>query len=259
MRAAIEVWWHRSSGALHLQRYIRQPEDPLLPSWQAVRVILVLRREHLWINRWFMRCMSPWVCYMAVGLTYFHVGAAGGARGEFVWTKAEEPKLTRRDRAEMEEFETRLEGDFISRDGLGEGVENLVQEDSGGDKLEGAKSQSVWGEGEGRQISKDAAKKLGLLGAGQADDSEFRVGVGQPTVFLTIALKRPLRLHIELSSQKSPEEQGAMTCLAASVCPRGCVHPSTPSPSPQPIFVDDLRSSQFPRDYPDVHEHSDSR
>ena len=70
--------------------------------------------------------------------------------------KAEEPKITwrdRRDRAEMEEFETRLEGDFISRDGLREGVENLVQEGSGGDKLEGAKSQSVWGEG---------SKKVGL-------------------------------------------------------------------------------------------------
>jgi len=36
-------------------------------------------------------------------------------------TEAEEPKITRRDRAEMEEFETRLEGDFISRDGLREG------------------------------------------------------------------------------------------------------------------------------------------
>ncbi|SRR6266851_2852558 len=29
--------------------------------------------------------------------------------------KAEEPKITRRGRAETEEFETRLEGDFVSR------------------------------------------------------------------------------------------------------------------------------------------------
>ncbi len=53
------------------------------------------------------------------------------------------------------------------------------------------------------------------LDAGQADDSEFRVG--QPTVFLTIAQ------------------------------------------APSSSRVDDLRSSQFPRDYPDVHEQSDSR
>jgi hypothetical protein len=132
--------------------------------------------------------------------------------------KAEEPKITwrdRRDRAEMEEFETRLEGDFISRDGLREGVENLVKEGSGGDKLEGANEISI-SLGGGKQ------KSWAALGAGQADDSEFRVGVGQPTVFLTIALKRPLRLHIELSSQKSPEDSNDMPCgicLSSRLCP----------------------------------------
>jgi len=111
------------------------------------------------------------------GLTCFHVGAAGVLVGNLLLdTEAEEPKITRRDRAEMEEFETRLEGDFISRDGLREGVENLVQEDSGGDKLEGAKPQSVWGEG--RQM--DAAKKLGCAWRWMTRSSESE-SVNQPS------------------------------------------------------------------------------
>ena len=107
------------------------------------------------------------------------------------WTPKQEPEITRSNRAEMEEFETRLEGDFISRDGLREG-----------------KLGWAW----------SIAWRL-ALDAGQADDSEFRVG--QPTVFLTIVLKRPLRLHIELSSQKSPRSNDMLCgiCLSSRLCP----------------------------------------
>ena len=127
--------------------------------------------------------------------------------------KAEEPKITRRDRAEMEEFETRLEGDFISRDGLREGVENLVREDLGGDKLEGAKSQSI---SLGRGKADGCCKKVGLRLA--LDDSEFRVGVGQPTVFLTIALFVSISSCHRKSHLRS-NDMPCSICLSSRLCP----------------------------------------
>jgi hypothetical protein len=84
------LFWLRSSvltsSALHTTIVA---EDLLLPSWQVVRVILVLRREHLWINRWFVRCMSLWVFYMAVWVDLFswpRWGCRGYSWGICCWT-----------------------------------------------------------------------------------------------------------------------------------------------------------------------------
>jgi hypothetical protein len=130
------------------------------------------------------------------GLTCFHVGAAGVLVGNLLLdTEAEEPKITRRDRAEMEEFETRLEGDFISRDGLREGVENLVREDLGGDKLEGAKSQSI-SLGRGKADSKKVGLRLAL--ARRMTRSSESESVNQPSFprSLSSVLSSPYRAVI---------------------------------------------------------------